>query len=86
MSYQIDAACRKHKTHHNIICLAIKEQGWTISPDREILKISKRFETVTDAKMGKVKLQSELYKIERQIKPFPTYGMIFTNAYWVQNV
>ena len=83
MTFRVIATCRKHPTHYNVFASMLKAAGWTIKPDKELCKFYADFKSMPEAKECKAKLQWEISRLERSIKPMAGYNVIFTNAYWI---
>ena len=81
--YRIDATCRKHPKHHDSLVFLFRKHKWNFIVSNKICRISCIFESMSQAKESKKAIETDLQKLERQIKPDLGYGIIFSNVYWL---
>ena len=81
--YRIEASCRKHSTCHSQLTALVRKYKWNIAIEDKICQINADFISRSEARASKQMLQTDLYALERQIKPALPYGMIFSNTFWI---
>jgi hypothetical protein len=81
--YRIQATCRRHKTNQRLLAQTVLKCGWVMNVVDDICRIEQNFKTINEAKEGRVTLETEIYRIEKKIKPDLGFQLVFSNAYWV---